>query len=193
MLKHLVVFSLSLLAMMPASAEVVTVIDTPTDINTNGGWWPGLEIPRSVFIEAGVGSTFVFDYTFNEGSLDAKFRITTNWSNTLIPGFEPTPGTDRYIVVYENGSYSLDITEEVITLLTNDESCGWDGAVRIAGENFTITKAEFVNVKAGIDATIANSDVAVEYYNLQGLKVENPAKGIFIRRHGNDVKKIIIK
>lgn len=193
MLKHLLAFSLSVFAILPAAAEEVTVIDTPTDINTNGGWWPGYEIPRSVFIDAGAGSTFVFDYTVNEGCADAKFRLTTNWSNTLIPGFVPDPGTDRYMVVYEGGSYSIDITEEVITLLESDEACGWDGSVRIAGENFTITKAVILNAGSGVDEINAASNAAVEYFNLQGLKVENPVNGIFIRRQGDSVKKIIVK
>lgn len=192
MLKHLFAF-ISVFALLPASAAEVSIIDTPTDINTNGGWWPGLEIPRSVFIEAGAGSTFVFDYTINEGCADAKFRITTNWSNTLMPGFVPDPGTDRYMVVYEAGSYSLDITDEVITLLLSDEACGWDGSVRIAGENFTITKAVIANAQSGVDEINADGNSEVEYYNLQGLKVKNPVNGIFIRRQGDSVKKVILK
>lgn len=39
------------------------------------------------------------------------------------------------------------------------------------------------------DATVA----PVEYYNLNGVKVVNPSNGIFIRRCGTDVSKVIIK
>lgn len=193
MLKHLFAIVIGVSAMLPVSAGEVSVIDTSTDINTNGGWWPGLEIPRSVFIEAGAGSTFVFDYTINEGCADAKFRITANWSNTLLPGFVPDPGTDRYKVVYEGGSYSINITDEVITLLSDDESCGWDGSVRIGGENFTITKAVISNPESGIDDINADRNAAVEYFNLQGIRVDNPTNGIYIRRQGADVKKVIVK
>lgn len=35
-----------------------------------------------------------------------------------------------------------------------------------------------------------NADAPVEYFNLQGIKVENPANGIYIRRQGNKVEKI---
>ena len=45
----------------------------------------------------------------------------------------------------------------------------------------------------GVDA-ITTDDSAVEYYNLQGLRVENPAAGqIVIRRQGNNVTKEILK
>lgn len=46
---------------------------------------------------------------------------------------------------------------------------------------------------AGVDS-IENdyTDAPVEYYNLQGIRVENPAGGIFIRRQGNKATKILI-
>ena len=48
-------------------------------------------------------------------------------------------------------------------------------------------------VVTGVDA-ITTDDSAVEYYNLQGLRVENPAAGqIVIRRQGNNVTKEILK
>lgn len=48
---------------------------------------------------------------------------------------------------------------------------------------------------AGIDDVAADySDAPVEYYNLQGVRVANPAPGmIVIRRQGNNVSKILVK
>ena len=37
----------------------------------------------------------------------------------------------------------------------------------------------------------SNDNAPVEYYNLQGVKIENPGHGIFIRRQGTAVTKII--
>lgn len=49
--------------------------------------------------------------------------------------------------------------------------------------------------QVGIDVPAADfvSDGPVEYYNLQGMRVENPAGGVYIRRQGNVVIKEIIK
>ncbi|MDE5786100.1 MAG: hypothetical protein K2H98_06150, partial [Duncaniella sp.] len=33
---------------------------------------------------------------------------------------------------------------------------------------------------------------AVEYFNLQGIRVANPENGVFIRRQGNEVKKVVL-
>lgn len=51
-------------------------------------------------------------------------------------------------------------------------------------ENGSTTGIENVAVDA------ANG--AVEYFNLQGIRVVNPENGVFIRRQGNDVKKVVL-
>lgn len=38
-----------------------------------------------------------------------------------------------------------------------------------------------------------NADAPVEYFNLQGMRVENPANGIYIRRQGTEVTKVVIR
>lgn len=40
---------------------------------------------------------------------------------------------------------------------------------------------------------IPDEDAPVEYYNLQGIRVSNPANGIFIRRQGSKVEKVILR
>ncbi len=43
------------------------------------------------------------------------------------------------------------------------------------------------------DIAVDAANGAVEYFNLQGIRVDNPAEGIFIRREGNKVSKVIVK
>ena len=44
------------------------------------------------------------------------------------------------------------------------------------------------------DAIIDNNDNApVEYYNLQGVLVNNPENGMYIRRQGTKATKIVLK
>lgn len=60
---------------------------------------------------------------------------------------------------------------------------------RLAGGDGNITGVENV--------TISNEDIdedaPVEYYNLQGVRIMKPEKGLYIQRQGNSVKKIMIK
>ena len=39
---------------------------------------------------------------------------------------------------------------------------------------------------------VDDPNAPVEYYNLQGVRVANPANGIFIRRQGSKATKVIL-
>ncbi len=45
---------------------------------------------------------------------------------------------------------------------------------------------------AGVENIAADADAPVEYFNLQGVRVAEPANGIFIRRQGNKVSKVAL-
>ncbi|MCM1519578.1 MAG: hypothetical protein NC098_02205 [Lachnoclostridium sp.] len=45
----------------------------------------------------------------------------------------------------------------------------------------------------GIAEVVVDENAPVEYYNLQGVRVENPSNGIFIRRQGNKATKVLVK
>lgn len=68
----------------------------------------------------------------------------------------------------------------------NDEDCFTYKHARI-GKLSTSGGVENVN------AAVAESDVPVEYYNLQGVRVDNPQPGIYIRRQGSKVSKVLLK
>lgn len=46
---------------------------------------------------------------------------------------------------------------------------------------------------SGVADLTVDENAPVEYYNLQGVKVANPENGIFIRRQGTKVEKIMVK
>ena len=50
---------------------------------------------------------------------------------------------------------------------------------------------EFI-AQAGVSAIVDDAEVAPVYYNLNGQRVENPDKGIYIIRQGNKVSKVIL-
>lgn len=53
----------------------------------------------------------------------------------------------------------------------------------------TVTKGTAVS---GIEDVGADVNAPVEYYNLQGVKVENPSNGIFIKKQGNKATKVVL-
>lgn len=68
----------------------------------------------------------------------------------------------------------------------NDEDCFTYKHARI-GKLSTSGGVENVN------AAVAESNAPVEYYNLQGVRVDNPQPGIYIRRQGSKVSKVLLK
>ena len=53
-------------------------------------------------------------------------------------------------------------------------------------------KFTLVADKSGVENIEAEDNAPVEYYNLQGVKVVNPENGIFIKKQGNKVTKVIL-
>lgn len=47
--------------------------------------------------------------------------------------------------------------------------------------------------KSGIADIVTDENAPVEYFNLQGVRVENPANGLYIKRQGSQVSKVIVK
>lgn len=62
----------------------------------------------------------------------------------------------------------------------------------VSGEG--VTYAQYLYESAGINDIIVDDENApVEYYNLQGIRVNNPENGIYIRRQGSKVSKMYVK
>lgn len=47
--------------------------------------------------------------------------------------------------------------------------------------------------QSAITEIAADENAPVEYFNLQGMRVENPANGLFIKRQGSKVSKVLVK
>ena len=58
---------------------------------------------------------------------------------------------------------------------------------------FTYVKVVYSTTQTGIDSINPDLDAPVEYFNLNGVRVSEPADGIFIRRQGSKVSKVVVK
>ena len=50
-----------------------------------------------------------------------------------------------------------------------------------------------VGALSGIETIGADNAAAVEYFNLQGVKVATPGSGLYIRRQGSTVEKVYVR
>ena len=69
-----------------------------------------------------------------------------------------------------------------------NQTCGWIGetSTEVCGGEDLHPNAEL----SGIEDIMVNQNSLAEYYNLQGIKVENPQNGIIIKKQGGKVIKV---
>lgn len=165
--------------------------------------WPGMTIPRSVFTSANEGASLEMVYELLPDVTEAQFKFTTSYGNRNMPGFpsaeyDDQEGTHTYKMT-ENGTFTYPITAEVKTKLSDSNFHGWDGNVHVTGSGFKVVslKRKEYRESAGFEHPVIDAidaDKPVEFYNLQGVKVNNPtANGIYIRKQGTKTSKIIIR
>ena len=81
----------------------------------------------------------------------------------------------------DDGSVTVMLIAEgyaVITATTNDGS--------------NLSASCVVSSTAGIDDVVVDDNAPAEYYNLQGVKVDNPTNGLYIKKQGGKATKVIL-
>lgn len=152
----------------------------------------------------------------NDWGAPAEWKFTekgenTYWFNcegaTMIPA-----GTTFKIADDAWGRFNYGCNDEKV--VPDEEPTPWfakgGDAVMDADYTGTIkvyidpeTEAEYAEVtvfpsiveweEAGIEGVIVDENAPAEYFNLQGVRVANPANGLFIVRKGNNVSKVLVK
>lgn len=159
----------------------VTPIETETLylIGVVCGWNPD-NAPACT--KAAEGNVFVYEGQLPEGT----FRATTTkaWGTHIRPKVNNCPiGSEAYagdFTYVDEPDFNWDVKEAGNYRLTFDL------------DNWTIN-TERLDVSSSAQFVIGNMDnVPCEYYNLNGVRVQKPSKGIYIVKQGSKVSKVII-
>ena len=67
------------------------------------------------------------------------------------------------------------------------------GAVTVKAMRISDATGFFGEDFSGISDIVVDETAPVEYFNLQGIRVDNPAPGLYIRRQGGKTEKVIVK
>lgn len=150
---------------------------------------PAIEIPAGSYILEFYGNGASYDKVSLDVCLGTDNTDTASFDQTIysldndyLYDAAATPKGWKHVVtkftVASTGVYHLGFHHKTKTTYAN-------------------TRIDNVSVKSdssGIGTlTGSNDDAPVEYYNIQGMKVDNPAPGLYIRRQGNTVSKVIIR
>ncbi len=159
------------------------------------GWDPCVLVTRQQFADAHMqpGNKLVITAKATADNGYMKIMLDKGGNLAVWDAFKRVEGYNNEIVpVSKSGSkISIPLDVDIIDALCANDTQN----IRIVGENTTVTKVDVVRN----DSTTAleridtgNEDMPVEYYNLQGVRIENPMSGLYIRRQGNKVTKVIL-
>ena len=157
--------------------------------NVNCGQWAqSVTVASDKFENAREGDRFKINLTINAGKGKGIVKVQ---SGDMVDLTVNGKGTN----MDSAGNFKRGAKDAVYEINVTDlEKLKAHGLV-ISGFAVTVTKVSLITIdQSGIDDIGSDSnDMPVEYYNLNGMRVDNPANGIFIRRQGNKVSKIYIR
>jgi hypothetical protein len=126
--------------------------------------------------------------TITEAAADATVaKISTNKLIATGDNSVKTSSNKYFVLQEKSGSMTFVKVSKNTTVAANTaylEGSSWYSSMKLSVDN---ENPEVSGVE-GIEAENAE----VEYYNLQGVKVENPEKGIFIKKQGNKTTKVVL-
>lgn len=135
-----------------------------------------------------------FDFTVTSGYMDSQLRIMGAKYNPVTAKFEPFLN-DVYMEypflgTGEKGQLSVPYS---CSNLESGYVYRFSSVYNNGGELETLATMYVSFTSSGIEGIgDESSDIAPEYYNLQGVKISNPQKGqLLIRKTGNKTEKII--
>lgn len=163
--------------MQENDGSVIYLVGSPQDWNINGDSMPLMAVSEGVY-EA------VYEIPANP-----SFRFYTmlgNWDANSI-GSQVTDAALQFEMV--DGVYSGECVEGKGSWnLTN-----WEGGEMTLVVNLNDMTVTFTAGDAGVEGIAADLNAPAVYYNLQGQKVNNPSKGLYIIKQGNKTVKAIVR
>lgn len=166
-----------------ADNSVIYLIGQPNDWGINNGDYPLYAIEDGVY-------EGVFDFTAGE----IYFRFYTalgNWGGDgALPSIGPLPNDNTNVEVeFTDGVYEGTCEPGKGSWMMN-----WEGGLITLVVDMNDWKVAFsVGDNSGIEGIETDLNAPVVYYNLNGVKVNNPEKGLYIVKKGNKVSKTMVR
>ncbi len=147
------------------------------------------------------------------GGILAVTAATGKVANVVLNLAANTSSSDKSIYIYGNNEpytasdvLNSDIAGTQLTTLTQEGNASAGSLQYSVTDEYRYiaiavnNSMTFSSINISWDTTTGvegiatdNTDAKVEYYNLQGIRVANPANGIYIRRQGNRATKVLVK
>lgn len=157
--------------------------------NTNCGQWKEeILVSADKFANMKAGDKLSVNCTINAGKGKGYVEVSAQ-NGTILEANGKGTNTDT------SGQITNRNAKDVIyTLEESDVNLLKANGLKIRGFAITVTKVSILYMSTnGIDDIAIDENAPVEYYNLNGQRVENPVSGLYIERRGNKVRKVVIR
>lgn len=172
----------------------IAYVPSDIEVDDNAIWvgphsfktFVGMEFPADLFSNANAGDKLVFKISEAENPFIKLLFGGCGWDENFFIEINNTYIHPERFTTTAN-SFTVTLTQEEVDKLKAR-------GLAIQAEHLVLDQLLLVpdNTTGATNLVIDNNDCAVEYYNLQGVRVSNPENGIFIRRQGNKISKIIL-
>lgn len=166
-------------------------------INNNSFTFKTLPLKKSNYIVYNYYNQAPIEVACVDGVVDLSDQVSVDGTPTVYRWYLGAPELNQETGELEGEELILDyeytLENGVTTFLTSLDNVMCVMTNSKLPDVYIYTN--LINAVSGIEDVVVDSDnnAPVEYYNLQGIKVENPENGIYIRVQGNTVTKVLIK
>lgn len=151
-----------------------------------GQWAQTVLVAAEKWAEAKVGDKFKVNLKINAGKGKGIIKVQSAGADLEVNG----KGTN----MDANGNFQRGASEAVYELTEGDLAMLRQNGLTISGFAVTISQVSLLSpINSGISDVAVDENVSIEYYNLNGIRVDEPTPGIYIRRQGNKVSKVIVR
>jgi glycosidase len=136
------------------------------------------------------------DNTTDDGFWVYFDNTSSNWASVYVYywGGKVTPAwPGNQMSLIEGNIYGYKVASGTKNVIFSMGSSDDQTADLTAVENGLYSKSGLIGEYAGVDAIVSDDNQQVIFYNLQGMRVDNPTPGYYIMRQGSKVSKIVIK
>lgn len=171
----------------------ISYVPSETEVDPDAIWfgsedcrseWKNIDLSAPLFADAKAGDKLVF-VTSDRGPEVIMQPIIGNWGGIVLNSVD-----NPELFTTEGDLISITLTDQ------------WADKLREKGfvlqaYGVVINEIRLVTPGGGDTTSIVgigadSNNAPVEYFNLNGLRVENPSNGIFIRRQGDKVTKVAL-
>lgn len=144
----------------------------------------------SSVLTGGIGTlTFDYGFAFADRQVKLKIQILDAEGKEVASDVLEKTGLEKQTAY----SYSHDFNQagDFKVVITNECLTGTEDK---NVDRVSIWHLTWTGYTSGVDnVVVEDADAPAEYFNLQGVRVAAPEAGIFIRRQGNKVEKVVIR